>query len=506
MAEDILRQAEAKGVRLWATGQELHYQARRGVLSENDLRAFSAFKAELIALLASKGRDASRDVKDTVALTFSQLAHCHLYNLKHRPSIRQIASAVRLTGRLDANALRRSLDELVRRHDALRTRILVVGHAFAQEIVRRERCPFSLEDFSRVPERNREAVVVEAIRRFILTPIDMADDDLIGATLLRLEPDEHVLVLAIEHIVSDAYSMNIAVREVLAGYALATNQADAPCPDSVVQFSEFVRRRHAAHRLWLLNHEAYWQERVIAHPVDRLEGDKRALIAGKEGWGILWFHIPNPVRAEIHKFCRKYRTTPVFAVLTAYAALLLRWSHRSRVIIQYMTDGRQDPDLLESVGYFACPLFLRIDVERSDESCVDLLGRIVQEYCTAYERCDFSYLEAQEPRPDFAKSPFFNWVPHGPNLDRTAAHLVFSGVACSPVPFVHPMLDGLERDNDPGVILYEGDDEVLGGTYFPNNRFSAEYMQTFSAAFVEVIRALVTQPEEPLHQLAVAPP
>jgi TubC N-terminal docking domain len=131
---DVLRVIQKKGIELWAEGGELHYRGPKGALSSRELDRLRASKRQLIAHLQTYTESSPSQTSTVtssgiarVPLSFSQRAHFNLYQLHVRRAIRQIASATRLRGPLNVDALRRCLGELVRRHDALRTRVIVVN-------------------------------------------------------------------------------------------------------------------------------------------------------------------------------------------------------------------------------------------------------------------------------------------------------------------------------------------------------------------------------------------
>jgi non-ribosomal peptide synthetase component F len=183
------------------------------------------------------------------------------------------------------------------------------------------------------------------------------------------------------------------------------------------------------------------------------------------------------------------------SVFTAYVGLVLRWCNASEGVIQYVTDGRVSPKIENTIGFFASVLYLRIEL-LEDASFVNLMNLVTDEYCKAYEHADFSYMEAQVPPPEFARNSCFNWVPQGAKIELSDSGGSEGAITCSPLTFAHPMLKNLERDNEPVILLFDTDDEIVGDVCFPLNRFSIDTMERFGRNLLVFIRALLRQPDD----------
>jgi hypothetical protein len=179
-----------------------------------------------------------------------------------------------------------------------------------------------------------------------------------------------------------------------------------------------------------------------------------------------------------------------------YAGLVLRWCDETDTVVQFQSDGRFDPDIENTVGYFATALFLRVQLPEQ-ATFVDLMRQVTQEYCNAYEHADFSYLGSQTPRPDFTCNTAFNWVPLAGQMDLDLAALQGTddalGLQALPVP--NPELRRLDHDHEPSVVLFEVGDEVLGYLCFPLWRFSVAGMEHFGRNFLTFLQTLLIQSE-----------
>jgi len=296
-----------------------------------------------------------------------------------------------------------------------------------------------------------------------------------------------------EHTISDAFSLGILLSELLTGYAQAVQGRPLLLP-APVQFMDVAISQQQGFHSWLKRHGAYWDERIRACPRVTLPGDVQSSSASRQGWGKAPIHIGGELKTQLRQWCRSRRATLVMSVFTAYVAVILRWCDVSEIVIPFQTDGRTDPSLANAIGFLASVLYLRIELLETD-SFVDLLGKVINEYCSAHEHADSYYLETRAPKPGFLGNPAFNWVPPGsqiglPELDGTPQALSLASVS-----FEHPMLRALTSDNEPLMLLYESEETIDGGILFPLHRFSAQSMERLVGHFILLLRTLLKHPD-----------
>jgi hypothetical protein len=495
---DILGSLRKKGVHLWLENRQLRYKAPRGALTQEEIERLRVSRDQIVAHLesltgaetAERGLPRSRLYR--APLAFSQLAHWYRYRLNERRAIREIASATRLRGRLNVEELQNSIAEVVRRHDALRTRIIVLDGEPMQEVSTLVGYELNLDDLTDLPGSLRDSEVRRVIEKQILNPIDITAGPLFGVRLLRLRGDEHVLIMALEHIISDMHSLSIILGEVLTAYMQVVKGHAFSLPRVPVQFADYALRQRNTHTSWREKHDTYWNERLAGCQRLRFPDDKSSHTGTHLGWGIVPVQIGIDLKMQLREWCRQRQTTLVMSVFTAYVGLVSRWCNTPDFVIKYQSDGRVGPELQNTVGYFASELYLRIGL-LEDDSVVDLLNRVTNEYCKAYEHADSSYFAAQVPRPEWAMNSIFNWLREGPKLGPFGSA---DELTCSLVNFEpHPMARNLDRDNEPFIALSETEGgEIAGGIWFSLNRFSVDTMERFGRNFLLFIRALLMQP------------
>lgn len=502
---DFVAAIRRRQVQLWLDEGQLRYRAPKGVLTPEDMECLRSARQQIVTLLQADAQPSApgcpRLTFDSgVPLAFSQLAHWNLYELSERRAIRQVASATRLRGRLDVPILRESLKKVVRRHSALRSGIVLSDGVPTQRLRQADDYEFVLDDLSGAPENLRQDRILPLIDGYILKPIDPVDDPLFGVRLLKLGDDDHVLVAAMEHMISDAMSMSILLRDLFAIYASEVSGGELRLPAISLQFPEYAASQRQQHLARAARYGDYWEQRLLRFAAPRLPHEPAQGFA--TGWHDVPIRIEHDLKCRLREWSRKMHTTVALSIFSAYVALIMRWCDSAEVVVQYITDGRVTPQVQSTVGFFAFPLYLRVAVPCS-AGLVDLVSQVTQEYCRAHERADFGYLASKVPRPDCARTPSFNWVPHGRTVDSPERVGSDQAIAQSGLRFPHPMMKTLKRDADPAIVLFDGDDEVVGDLYFPLSRFSSATMETFARNLLMCINTLLDRPQASIQSLVL---
>lgn len=493
-----------RGVQLWSSDGRLHYKAAKGQLTQEEIQKLRACKERVMALL-----HASKDVEATAPLasrrapmTFSQLQHWNLYRLHSRPAIRQVTSATRLEGSLDVEALRGALAAVVRQHEALRTLIVTDGGAPEQQVSQAVDATIVVEDFTSLPNVARNEKINERADSIVLAPIDPGVGPLWAVHLLKFSPTDHVLLVAMEHMISDAHSMGLFVRDLFTGYAQAVRRQPFAFPPVPVQLGDYATAQQNHRAQWMNAHLPYWESRLHGAGRVRFPQDPDRHSNTAVGWGAVPIRISRTVRLELREWCRMTRTTMVLSVFTAYAALVMRWCNSPDAVFLFESNGRNDAAVQNTLGYLAAPMYLRLQLSQS-MSLYDLLQQVTSEYCHADEHQDHSYFEAQTPRPAFTDNACFNWVPQPDAAALVELDGSQESLTRRPFTLGHPMLRDLQRDTEPFLLLYDREAEISGDIYFALNRFSVPHMQKFAAAFQAFIQALLRRAREPLTKLSL---
>jgi hypothetical protein len=512
----VLGQVRTKGARVWSENGRLRYKAPLGALSTEDLDALRLYKNQIVSLLESSAEAKSSEPKlqprsrgDRIPLTFVQLAHWHAYDLGHRSSRCLVSARIRLSGRLNFEALRASVAVIVQRHEALRTRMVVVDGRPMQVVSEFVDTALKTYDLTTVTRHRRNSMLKRVLRKRTSGPLNVTVDPLFSACLINLGENEHVLTVGMEHIISDQFSLAILLRELLSAYEQAAQGREIALPAIPIQLGDYAVWQADAIQLRMQQHSTYWAERLNTWQRLRFPADHTPAEASRRGWGWVPVKVSKELTSELRDWCRERHTTLVMCAFTVYIALVLRWCNAREGVFLFETNGRANPQIENTIGYFASVLYLHVKL-RDNDTYVDLLARVTEEYCRAYEHADCSYIEAQVPRRDFTRNTCFNWFrqiptaapsrsssPSSPSSDGSNTGLTYSEMEPDQRS-LELILEDLDRDTEPMTALLETDDGIRGAIQFPFSRFSADTMARLGRCFQLSLEEVLKRPQDRL--------
>jgi amino acid adenylation domain-containing protein len=324
--------------------------------------------------------------------------------------------AVRLRGELDRTALARAWDELVARHEILRTRHVLEDGKPCQ-VIDEPACDgaagMAVVSVSGAPQRNRAARVDDVLATQAATPFDLAREWPARATLVEVSDVEHVLLVMFHHIACDAWSSRLALSELWALYAAAKDGTTADLPPLSVQYADFaawqrsrlsddVRDRQLAH----------WQDVLSGVPQLDLPADlPRPPVRGYAGAEVD-FEMPPEVGAEVAALAGACNTTPFVVLLTAFGALLARYSGNTDVPVGTIVSGRTRPELQQLVGNAINTLVIRTRAN-PDATFRELLGEVRNTVLDAFDHSAVPFAQVVDkvaPRRDPSRTPLYQAV------------------------------------------------------------------------------------------------
>jgi hypothetical protein len=404
--------------------------------------------------------------------------------------MRTIAAAVRLSGRLDVMLLRDCLARLVERHESLRTRIVVRDGIPMQHVDEPGRAALELISLTGVAQDCREAQARHLAEELVYEPFLVAAGPLFVARLIEVSELDHVLAIAMDHIVADIASLGIAWREIFTPYAQSARGMPVSLPEMSVQFPDYAVWEQRADSLWQERHGAYWRERLAGarrvrlFPQEALDNDAQT----RRAW--LPIRFGKELSAGLRELSRRERSTLVMSVLTAYVGVVCRLYEESDLVVPFTTGGRLRPELGGLIGYFGVPLFLRIGLFEED-SWLDLLKRVSGEYGAAYEHSDSCRMAAGIP--GFVWNPAFNWIPGEFAAVGGDAGLA-GGLGIQPYAIKITIRDGVRYGAELRVDLRDSEDGVMGTVGYRADLFSREAVERFGRNFRVFAERMVGEP------------
>ncbi|HXU30434.1 MAG TPA: amino acid adenylation domain-containing protein, partial [Thermoanaerobaculia bacterium] len=297
-------------------------------------------------------------------VSFAQQRLWFLHQLEPESPAYHLPLALRLAGPLDGAALAAALVEIARRHEALRTRFPAEDGEPTQEIVPIEiyaARSLPLIDLGALPPAPRMAEARRRAAAEAVLPFDLAAGPVSRTALLRLGDEEHVGLLTQHHIVSDAWSRGILLRELSALYAAARERRPSPLPPLPIQYADFALWQREWLRGEVLERQIdYWRRRLegIPHaldlPADRPRPPQQSFRGATRA-----VRLAPELSRDLRAFARRESATPYMAGLALFQALLCRWTGRDEVLVGSPVANRERLEVEGLIGFFANTLALR---------------------------------------------------------------------------------------------------------------------------------------------------
>ena len=434
-------------------------------------------------------------------LSFAQQRLWFLDQLEPGSPLYNIPTVVRLAGPLDVSALTRALEELVRRHETLRTTFATRDESPVQCIATSVSVPLELTEVQHLPPPQREARVRELARDEALRPFDLVHGPLLRTTLLRLAPDEHVLLLVLHHIISDGWSMGVLVREVAQLYAAFASGRPPALPPLPVQYVDFA----LWHRSWLQGEvlEAqlgYWKQRfagqlpILDLPTDHPRPPVQTFRGAQH-----FFSLPPALSEALGAYSRQQGATLFMTLLAAFQALLHRYSGQEDIIVGSPIAGRNRSELEGLIGFFVNTLALRTDLGGTP-SFQTLLARVREVTLGAYAHQDLPFeklVEELHPERDLSRPPLFQVM-----------------FALQNVPLSVPSMAGLtltSLDLEGGVAMFdlslfmqETPRGLRGRLEYNTDLFEAATVVRLAEHFQTLLTGAIARPEPAARPAAAA--
>jgi amino acid adenylation domain-containing protein len=439
--------------------------------------------------------------EEPLTLSFAQQRLWFLDRLEEGQSVAyQVPRAIRLEGDLQVDALERAFNEIVRRHEVLRTIFGPGEEGPLQFIVPESQTSLGLIDLVGCPEGEREAELRRRLRGEIYEPFDLARGPLLRTRLYRLGEQEHVLLLNMHHIVTDGWSMGVLFRELSLLYAAFCKGQPSPLPELAIQYADYARwQRNWLQGVALERQLEYWKEQLagaparLELPTDRPRPPVQTFRGGKVA-----FIIPKEVAAGLKGVGRRAGATPFMTLYGAFAVLLSRWSGQEDLVIGSPIAGRRHVALETLIGFLVNTLALRADLS-GDPSFWELLGRIKTMTLEAYAHQDLPFeqlVEELQPTRSLSYTPLFQVMLVMQNAPVVAIDL--GELKATPVESGYAA-----AKFDLTLGLQEVEEGLRGSFNYNADLFDEETIGRMADQFQLLLEGIVAEPEGRISKLAL---
>ena len=430
-------------------------------------------------------------------LSFAQERLWFLDRLEARTLAYNEAAAFRMEGPLDVAAFRWSLDEVLRRHESLRTTFPEVDGEAVQTIQPAVPFEIPLADLREIPKARHEDEVRRLALAHALRPFPLAQGPLVRGLLMRLGETDHAVLFSFHHIVFDGWSIGIFVRELSALYIARLANAPSPLPPLAIQYADFA----AWQRQWLQGEVlerqlGWWREHLTGATVLELPTDRPRPILAKAPSGLRFVVIPPALTETLRAFSRSRGATLFMTLLAGFQALLHRHTNQTDISVGTPIANRNHGDVEKLIGFFVNMLVLRTDLS-GDPGFGNLLDRVRQTALGAYDHQSLPFaklVEELRPDRDLRHTPLFQVSFQLLNVPTSSLDL--PGLTLHPLSFA-----ARSAKFDLDLSLTDAADRLTGVLDYNADLFDATTMERLLAHLAQLLTGALDDPTKRLSDL-----
>jgi amino acid adenylation domain-containing protein len=388
----------------------------------------------------------------------------------------------------------------MRRHQTLRTRVLSENGEPVQAPAPAGPLPLPVTDLSSLPPAARDDQARRLAAQELLKPFDLAGGRLLRAALLRLGAEEYVLVLAIHHITSDGWSMQLLLRELATLYADFAAGRPSPLPEPPIQYADYARwQRNHFQGATLESELIYWRERLRGAPaVLELPSDRPRPAVQTYAGAQLSILLPVGLVDALTALARRERASLFMVLLAAFKALLWRYTGQTDLVVGVPTAGRTRVELESLIGCLANALILRTDLA-GDPSFREVLARVRTVALGAYAHQELPFeklVEELQPERNARHHPVFQVMFNFRDFPP----------AMGEIPGVQVEDMKVERGTalfDLSLALVRGPEGITCGLGYSTDLFDAATVARLGSHYRALLESAVADPDRRLSETSV---
>ncbi|MEW6732939.1 MAG: amino acid adenylation domain-containing protein, partial [Acidobacteriota bacterium] len=430
--------------------------------------------------------------KELIPLSFAQQRLWFLDRFEPSSSTYNITVAVHLQGWLDKAALEYSINEVIKRHEALRTSFSLINDQPVQIITDRLLLEIRQQDLCHLPDEQRETIALEQAVREAKQPFNLSTGPLLRVSLFKLAEQEHILLLSMHHIISDGWSIGILIREVATFY-------QAYCHNRAYQLSP-LPVQYADYALWqrewlqgevLARQLAYWKKQLadikpLSLPTDYLRPTRQSYRGAAQP-----IRLDRQTAEQIKALSRQEGTTLFMVLLAVFKILLQRYSGQLDIAVGTPIANRNRAEIEGLIGLFINTLVLRTDMSGSPTG-LELLARVREVALGAYTHQDLPFeklVDDLQPVRDLSRNPLFQVMFVLQNAPMPA--LEISGLTLKPL-----WIENAAIKFDLTLLLEEERQELVGEFRYNRDLFETDTITRLSSHFQTLLSSLLADPSQ----------
>ncbi|MBH8561819.1 amino acid adenylation domain-containing protein [Nostoc sp. CENA67] len=433
-------------------------------------------------------------------LSFAQQRLWFLDQLEPDNSTYNLSLCVRLQGVLNIAALEHSLNEIVRRHEVLRTTFTAVNGQPVQIIASILSINLPILDLSKLSKSAQEIEIKKLVKQQAQQSFNLTSAPLFNAIILQISEQEYVLVFTIHHIIADGWSTGIIVQELTALYESFCTNKPSSLKELPIQYADFaVWQREWLQKEVLSSQINYWKQQlsgslpVLELPTDRPRPAIQTFVGGKQS-----FQISSSLTAALKTLSRKEGVTLFMTLLAAFQTLLYRYTQQEDILVGSPIANRNRVEIEGLIGFFVNTLVLRTDLS-GNPSFQELLKRVREVTLGAYTHQDLPFeqlVEELQPERNLSYTPLFQVMFALQNAPLEELKL----------PGLSINLEEVNTEKsafDLTLFLTESNQGLMGVFEYNSDLFDAETISRMQGHFQTLLEGIVAHPNQQLSDLPI---
>jgi len=414
-----------------------------------------------------------------------------------------VPSGVRLKGSINIDALRQSINQVVERHEVLRTRYLSDAGKAKLVIEEQLRIPLPVIDLSKLQEENQYNEALRLARREARKPFNLAVDAMLRTFLIKLGENDHILVLTMHHIASDGWSIGVLIREVTTLYNAYVSHTPPEIKDLPIQYLDYA----AWQREWLegdLEQEQlnYWKRKLADSPkMLELPTDRPRPPVQSQHGAQQYFDLPDEISIAIRKLSNQLGKTLFTTLLSAFQILLYRYTGQTDICIGTPVANRTREEVENLIGFFVNTLVLRGDLS-GDPIFLELIEATQETSLEAFEHQDVPFehiVDELQLEREMSHTPLFQVM------------FTIQDAPFRAIPLPGLLIEPLEIDSgtakfDLILTIVDRGDSLRGVMEYNTDLFDPQTIDRFVAHFNQLLGSIVENPEGSISEINILPP
>jgi amino acid adenylation domain-containing protein len=487
-------------VKLAGTKSHLNFSGERRELFERGRAKAAPTSAQRDPLNSPIG---PRPRDGPMPLSYAQERLWLLHELDPGHALFSLPVIWRLRAAVDIECLERCLDEILRRHEVLRTRFVTVNGHPCQEVVATARCPLRVVDLRSLPADEREARSHELGLREQALAFDLAVQLPLRVLLITLDARDHVLISTFHHIAFDGWSVGIFRQELTALYTAYVRGDPSPLPDLPIQYGDYSCWQRWALELGNCPPSLieYWKERLGGLRMAEIPPDQPRSTRSSHETGREQFILSAPVVRALRFLEQRELVTPFMVLLAGLSVLIQRYTAKDDITVGTSVAGRTHAESAPLIGCFLNTLVLRNDLS-DDPTVCELLGRVRATALGAYSHQELPFellLQLLCPERDLSRTPFFQVYLNFLNLGESysVADEIRTGATDSAELKRSQAITGVSTHSPFELALYAQpiEEEIVLTLFYAQDLFSRSIAVQFMRDLTTLLGAMAERPD-----------